>query len=239
MKASTPALILYIISGLIFFLSSIMGYEYLVLIAKPIIVPSIFFYYWQESQGKINFWFSLILFCLFASEIFNLFDGSQIFVFVVLFNLSAYCILLSFIIKKLLKLKIRVLDKINLSYIILMFLFLCCLLYVSLFLVFDTSFKLYGFIAIYDFVLVTIGFLNALLYVFDHNKANTYLMMTVFSFIICDLFFAIYYYYYDFIFFRYISIVCNIISLYFLVRYFLLGKEKRIENKEVDSKLNR
>lgn len=238
MKASTPALILYIISGLLFFLSSVMGDEYLVLITKPIIVPSIFFYYWQESYGKINFWFSLTLFCLFASEIFNLFEGNQIFVFVILFNLFAYCILLGFIVKKLRKLNIRFLDKINLSYIILMFLFLSCLLYVGLFLVFDPSFKLYAFIAVYGFILVTIVFLNTLLYVFKNNKANTYLMMTTFSFIICDLFFVIYYYYYNFIFFRYISIICNIISLYFLVRYFLSSEEMSIENKEMDNQPN-
>lgn len=224
MKASTPALILYIISGLIFFLSAIMGNEYLTLIAKPIIIPAIFFYYWQESKGKINVWFSMVLFLLFVSGVLNLFDDEKIFFYVIVCNLFAYCILLNFALKSIFELKFHLPDKINLSYIILMFLFLSSLLYVSLFLLFDLKFELYFVIIIYGISSVLLSSLSTILYMQQQNQANFFLMMTSFTFIVSDLFYVMYYYYYDFVFFRGISIFSYIVSFYILVNYFLLRK---------------
>lgn len=232
MKASTPSLLLYIVSGFLFFLSTIIDNEYLTLIAKPIISTSIFFYYWQESHGKVNFWFSSIIILLFTSGIFNLFEDEFALQYVILINFVAYCILLGFIIRSLFELRIKSIDNYNLAYIIFMLLFLSSLLYVCLFLVFDSTSDLYLFIIVYTIILLIIGVLNALLYSFKSTRENIFLMMTTFCFIICDLFYAIYYYYYDFVFFRYVSILCNIVSFYFLVNYFLLKKENS-ENDEV------
>ena len=230
MKASTPALLLYIVSGFLFFLSTIIDNEYLTLIAKPIISTSIFFYYWQESHGKVNFWFSSIIILFFASGIFTLFEDEFALQYVILINFVAYCILLAFIIRSLFELRIKSINNYNLAYIIFMLLFLSSLLYMCLFLVFDSTSDL--FIIVYTVILLIIGVLTVLLYSLKNTRENIYLMMTIFCFIICDLFDVIYYYDYDFIFFRYVSILCNIVSFYFLVNYFLLKKENR-ENDEV------
>ena len=231
MKASTPSLLLYIVSGFLFFLSIIMDNEYLTLIAKPIISTSIFFYYWQESHGKVNFWFSFIIILLFTSGIFNLFEDEFALQYVILINFVVYCILLGFIIRSLLELRIKSIDNYNLAYIVFMLLFLSSLLYVCLFLVFDFTSDLYLFIIVYTVILLIIGVLNTLLYRLKKTPENVYLMMTTFCFIICDLCYAIYSYYYDFIFFRYVSILCNIVSFYFLVNYFLLKNENGKNNE--------
>jgi hypothetical protein len=229
MKTTTPALILYMLSGLIFFLSSINGIDYLMLISKPIIIPSIFFYYWQKCQDKINFWFSLVLFLLFVSGVLNLFDGEKIFFYVIVFNFFAYCILLFFTLKSIFELKFHLPDKINLSYIILMFLFLSSLLYISLFLMLDLKFELYFVIIIYGISSVLLGSLSTILYTQQQNQANFFLMMTSFTFIVSDLFYVMYYYYYDFVFFRGISIFSYLVSFYLLVNYFLLRKPTCID----------
>jgi hypothetical protein len=225
MKDIKPALILYIISGFLFFLSTIIENEQLSLITKPMISTSMLFYYWQSCKGKINFWFTTILILFFISGVLNLFDDAFVLKYVIITNLISYTILLSFIVRSLLELKLKLLDNINLTYIVLMFLFLCCLLYVCLFLIFDSNSELYQLIILYGFVLLIIGISNTILCSLDYNKANIYLMVTTFCYIICDLFYSLYYYYYDFIFFRYVSILCNILSFYFLVNYFLQKNE--------------
>jgi glucose uptake protein GlcU len=227
MKAIKPPLLLYMISGFLFFLSTIINNEYLTLVSKPVISTSIFFHYFHESRGKVNFWFSLVLFLLFVSGIFNLFEDEFALQYVILINLVVYCILLGFVIRSLFEINLKSLDNVNLTYIILMLLFLSCLLYVCLFLVFDSTSVLYLYIIVYGSILLILGFLNTVLYDFKNSKEVVSLMMATFCFIICDLFYVIYYYYYDFIFFRYISVLCNIISFYFLVNYFLLRDENK------------
>jgi hypothetical protein len=185
------------------------------------IAPSILFYYWQESDGKINFWPTLVIIMFFFSGVLNLFDDDYVLKYVIIVNFFSYSIILSFIIRSLLEFKFKYLDNINLIYIILTFLFLCSLLYVSLFLVFDTNHQLYGMISVYAFELLLMGVLNSIACTVNFNKCNKYLMITIICYIMCDLFYIIYYYYYDFVLFRYFSILSNIISFYFLVNFFL------------------
>ncbi|SFA89073.1 hypothetical protein SAMN05660845_0829 [Flavobacterium swingsii] len=227
MKAIKPPLLLYMISGFLFFLSIIIDNEYLTLVSKPVISSSIFFYYLQESRGKVSFWFSIVLLLLFVSGIFNLFEDELTLQYVILVNLVVYCILLGFVIRSLFEINLKSLDNVSLTYIILMLFFLSSLLYVCLFLVFDSTSVLYLYIIVYGSILLILGFLNTVLYAFKNSKEVVSLMMATFCFIICDLFYVIYYYYYDFIFFRYISVLCNIISFYFLVNYFLLRNENK------------
>jgi hypothetical protein len=225
MKAIKPPLLLYVISGFLFFLSIIIDNEYLTLVSKPVISTSIFFYYLQESRGKVNFWFSAVLILLFVSGIFNLFEDELTLQYVILINLVVYCILLGFVIRSLFEIKLKLLDNVSLTYITLMLFFLSCLLYVCLFLVFDSTSVLYLYLIVYGSILLILGFLNTVLYALKNSKEIVSLMMATFCFIICDLFYVIYYYYYDFIFFRYVSVLCNIVSFYFLVNYFLLRDE--------------
>ena len=231
MKASTPALVLYILSSLLYFISVIKGFDYLTLVVKPIIIPSIFFYYWQERHGNINFWFAMVLFSFFVSGILNLFDDEKFFFYVIIFNLFAYCILLSFVIKNIFELKFHFPDKINLSYIVLMFLFFSSLLYISLFLMFDLKFELYSIIIIYGISSVLLGSLSTMLYIQQQSQTNFLLMMTSFAFIVSNLFYVMYHYYYDFIFFRGISELSYILSFYVLVHYFLLAETNHEEDE--------
>lgn len=233
MKYKSPAFIVYVISGLLFFLSAILNNEFIALFSKPIISSSILFYYWQESRSKINLWYALILTLLFFSGILNLFDDGIVLKYVILTNLVVYCILLGFIVKSLFEKTLKMVDNVNLSFIIIMFLFLASLLYLCLFQIFDKTSELYLYIIVYSCVLTTLGLLNTVLFIINNKSSNVYLMIATFCYIICDSFYVIYYYYYNFIFFRYFSILANIISFYFLVNYFLLSNQKE-EVFEID-----
>lgn len=225
MKASTPALVLYILSSFIYFIAVVVGIDSLVSIVKPIIIPSIFFYYWQVSNGRISFWASIILLLFFVSGILNLFYDDRSFFFVVLANFFAYCILLCFVLKNIFELKFHLPDRINLSYMVLMFLFFLSLLYFSLVLMFDLKIELYLLIIVYGISSVTFGSSATILYTLQQNQTNFYLMMTSFTFIVSDLFFVMYHFYNNFIFFMGISILSYVVSFYVLVYYFLLSKK--------------
>ena len=227
MKTINPPLLLFIISGILYFLSIVIDNEYLILISKPIIFTSIFFYYLQESNGKIKFLFAAVLLLLSLSGILILFEDDVTLRYVMLINILAYSILLGFVANSLYNINFKLLDNINLIYIFLMLIFLSCLLYLCLFVVFDATSVLYLYYVVYGSVLLILGFLITVLYVLNNSKDIVYLMIATFCFIICDLFHAIYFYYYELVFFRYTSVLCNILSFYFLVHYFLL-KNKNV-----------
>ncbi len=201
------------------------------MIIKPIIVPSILFYYLEKKKGKTNFWYVLILLMFFASGVLNLFEDELAFVYVIIINALAYVTLSVFTIKHIISLELKIFNRFNLFYILFTVLFLLCLVYVIFFIVFDKNFQLYGFVILYSFALFLLTFSNTLLSSLNYNQANSYLMITIFCYLICDIFYALYYYYLDLLFFRYVSIFCNVISFYFLVHYFLSDK-KQVESLE-------
>ena len=159
------------------------------------------------------------------SGITNLFEGN--FKYVLLLNFCAYSIFLFILIKNILRFKLEIMQKNNLSVFLLIIIFFLCLIYISRFIVFDATFKLYKFMYAYDFLLMGIGVCSALLYLADLSNKNTYLILTVLNIVICEICYGIYYYYYPFFFFRYISIFCYIVSFYFLVNYFLNTNEHK------------
>ena len=228
MKASSPAMILYLSSSILYLLSIIFDYTDLILLFKPIIASSMLFYYLQECKGKVNFWYTLVLILLFISGILNTFEDELVLIYIIIVNFFVYGILLTNTILSLFKLKIKLLDKINVSYVIITSFFLMTLAYVSIFVVFNPTSDIYYFIVLYSLLLLLLGIFNTIKFIANYSKANVYLMISTFCFIICDLFYALYYYYYDFIFFRYISILCNVINFYFLVNYFLARRNKQL-----------
>lgn len=225
MKLLTPALLLYIISGLTFAISSLMGYENMVFVSKPMIASSIIFHYLYEVKNKVNYWHLLFLFLYFLSGVLNLFEDSQTLVYVLVLNMLCYSILFGLVVKKMFDINYRNIDNINLLYIILTIVFLGTLVYVCLGLIFTRENEMYAYFVLYALILTCLTISTTILYTLKHSNAIVYLLVAAFCYLICDLFYIIYYYYYNFIFFRLLSIVSSVISYYFVVNYFLKSNE--------------
>ena len=148
MKASSPALILYVSSSIFYLLTVIFKYSDLILVFKPMIASSMLFYYLQECKGKVNFWYTLVLILLFISGILNIFEDEFVLIYIIIVNFFIYGILLTNTILSLFKLKIKLLDKINVSYVIITSFFLMTLAYVSIFVVFNPTSDIYYFIVL-------------------------------------------------------------------------------------------
>ncbi len=222
---------LYIISGLIYIISALLRWDYIVFVSKPIIASSIMFYYWQEAKN-INYWYFLFLFLYFWSGILNLFEDDQTLLYVLLLNMSAYTILLSLVVKKMFGINFKDIDNINLLYIILTIIFLATLVYVCLVLVFNKESGLYFYLVAYAIILTSLAIGGTILYTLKHSNAIVYLLLATFCYLICDLFYIVYYYYYNLFFFRLLSILSSVVSYYFVVTYFLKeSNDATVENQ--------
>lgn len=225
MKLLTPAFVLYIISGLTFVISSMLGYENVIFVSKPMIASSIIFHYINEVKFKVNYWHLLFLFSYFLSGVLNLFEDNQTLVYVLSLNMLAYSVLQSFIVKKMFSINYKNIDNVNLLYIILTLIFLGTLVYLCLGLIFTKENEMYSYFVLYSIILASLVISSTILYTLKHSNAIVYLLLAAFCYLICDLFYIIYYYYYNFIFFRLLSILSSVLSYYFVVNYFLKSNE--------------
>ncbi|RXR17803.1 hypothetical protein EQG63_09985 [Flavobacterium amnicola] len=220
---------LYFIFGILYFLSTFMDWTYTSYFAKPLFIGAISFYYIEESRKNINYYNCIILIFFLISGVINLLEGFDYFVYVLFFNFLAYCMLLLQLIKELRHKKLYIIDKENYTSILLTFIFLACILYISSLIVFDSSFELYKVILVYDAILITFVFSAAYAYLAKPNQKNTYLIIYALITIMCELFYGIYYYYYKLDFLRFTSIFCYILSFYFLIHYFLKENDTILE----------
>ncbi|MGX7666160.1 hypothetical protein [Flavobacterium pedocola] len=224
MSKLTPALVLYCVASFIFIFSIVFEMGTLSMLFKPMIVPAIYFYYWQQSNGKVSVIFSVILLMFYCGDMMILIQLDNLFVPLMIMNLIAYVLLFKFLIEDLIALRENRIHSSNLFSIIIFTLFLLSLLYVGLKLIFDTSSENYSLITIYGLTLFLLGLQTVFLYILNNSKSNIFLAITVLCFIMSDLFYVLYNYYYDLSIFTYINVVCQVASFYFLVNYILSRK---------------
>ncbi len=221
MKQLTPAIILYIISGLTFTISSLLGYELIIFVSKPIIASSIIFHYLNELKNSVNFWHLLFLLLFFLAGILNLFEDKQALLYVIVINMLCYTILLRLVVKEMFEINFRRIDSLNVIYFVLTIVFVVTLVYVCLGLVFTNKNAMYPYLILYAIIITSLTLSCTVLYTLKHSNAMVFLLLAAFCYLICDLFYIIYYYYYNFIFFRLLSIMSYIVSYYFIVTYFI------------------
>lgn len=222
MNKITPALILYFAASLVYVLSVVLHWDSIItFLFKPMITPAIYFYYWQESQGKVKLFPSLVIWLFFLGDMLILIEYENLLVPLMLLNLIAYLILGFYVTKDLLKIKNPEISSYTLLIICIVVAFLLSLLYAALTLVFSASDSNYGLLMVYGLSLVLLGIEAVAYYVLKNNTAGFFLLITVLCFVICDLFYVLFNYYSQFEVFIYINVFCQAISFYFLVKYFL------------------
>ena len=226
MKHITPALWAYLFSGITYIISAMFHWDTFVFLAKPIIGSSILFHYFNESRKHTKFLPVIFLLLYFIGGIFNLFEDADVLKYVLILNMLGYSLLIVMVLKKIVLLKYNQFDNINLIYILLSILFIGTLMYLSVFLVFNKSFSLYSYIVTYAVILSVLAVFVSILYAINPENSIVYLLLAVFCYLVCDIFYVIYYYSYDFIFFRLLSILGSVVSYYFIVNYFISSQQE-------------
>ncbi|MDR6845860.1 hypothetical protein [Flavobacterium granuli] len=229
MKASTPSLIIFFITSVLAIIFKLMEFENLVLCTKSIIIPSLFIYYLVSNNYKVSGLKAIIFFLFFVRDIFNTLKISESAMGSFLCVLAVYVLLIFMAKKDFKQLKFSFRD--SLSIFILIFgIAAICYSVLNLKLEnLELDFSLYVAFGIILSVLSVISILN---YIKNGSYAFFNAMLMCICFIITDIFFVLYkFYFYNYVF-TLISIITQFSSYFFMVNYFLEKNKVSDELKE-------
>ncbi|MDP5096799.1 MAG: hypothetical protein NWP90_03810 [Flavobacterium sp.] len=215
------ALFLYFAAILLYVVAVLIGSDNLELFSKPIIIPSIYYFYYTSVKGKISYLFTFSVLSYFTGEILFLLNQDDFLLSSLVFFGIPYIIITFFLTKDFLfYLKIKKYDVNNISfYIILMLLFY--LLYNVLSFINETSQIEFSIYIIYGILLLVMGLLSFLIQFNFNNKAISFMVLMVVFFIISDLFYIFSKSTKDVMALKLINVVSQQLSYYLYVGYFV------------------
>lgn len=219
--SKNPAIYLYLISGLLFLLAILFQNEEFLLVTKPIIIPSILYYYYIETKVRINIFFVLSLILFFIRDMLFLINFDDFYIIGLIIFLLPYLFVIHFLyqdIKEIIaKRKNR---KIDFTFIIIL-LILVNLLVKVLNALEDKSLVEEVFFILFGIELLAMGVMAAMIYFHSSIKRNFYLAITVVAFILSDLFFILNNNLQNLLVFELINGLAQTASYFFYVKYFL------------------
>ncbi|REG99696.1 hypothetical protein C8P67_104327 [Flavobacterium aquicola] len=223
MKASTPSLILFFVTSVLAIIFKLLQSDMLMLYTKSVVVPSLFIYYLVSNNYKTKLLNALIFLLFFVREVFNTLRIIESPMGSFLCVLMVYILLLFFAWRDSAFLKYKYNDIFSIS---LLFIGMGAICFSVLNLKLENlelDFSLY----------VVFGLILSLLTVFsilNYIKAGSLVffngMLMCVSFVISDVFFVLYkFYFYNYLL-TLVSLVTQFSSYFFMVNYFL-EKERR------------
>jgi hypothetical protein len=226
MKASTPSLLLFGITSIAAVVFKLFHFEILTLFAKSIIVPSLFIYYLVSNNYKVSLLNSIMFILFFARDVFNMLNIQETAMGSFLCVLIVYLLLLYFAQKEIKLLKFNYKDSFFLTVLILTMSVICYSVLSLNLENLELNFYLYVVFGIILSVLTIISVAN-------YNKTGSYTffngMMMCLCFVVTDIFFVMYkfYFYHDIM--MLISIITQFLSYFFMANYFI-EKDKVVED---------
>lgn len=226
MKASTPSLILFFVTSILTIIFKLMGYDNLMLCTKPMIIPSLFIYYLVSNNYKLSGLKAVIFLLFFARDVFIMIGIDESAMGAFLCVLVVYLLLLYLAQKDFKRLEFNFMDSISIV-ILISGIGTICYSVLNLKLEnLELDFSLY---VIFGLILSFLSVISIINYIKKGSHALFIGMLMCVSFIISDIFFVLYkFYFYNYIF-TLISIVTQFSSYFFMVDYFL-EKEKVSED---------
>lgn len=217
----------FIVVCVLYFFSSLLQLDSLEVLTKPLFLPLLLWYYLKRTKSDFQNRVVISFVFYYIGEMLVLNDGKQYYLMAVSLFLIPYLILLYFVFKDLIPLlKIHGYNKINVSVFIVFILLVY--LYVSVISILDTeSFFEQILLDLYGFVLILLGVFAITLHVLKNSAANLFLIMTIITFIVSDLFYIfIVKIEYNWVF-KSINLISQLFSYYFFVIYSLIKVKGR------------
>lgn len=226
MKASTPSLILFSLTSVLAIIFKLLDHDIMVLYTKSMIIPSLFIYYLVSNDYKISPLKTLIFSAFFIRDIFNTLKISETAMGAFLCVLFVYILLLYIALKEFKAFKFSYKDTISFFILILVIGTICYSVLNLKLENLELDFSLYAFFGIILSVLSVVSIIN---YIKSESYAFFNGMLMSICFIITDVFFIIYKFYFYNYAFTLVSLITQFLSYFFMVNYFL-EKDKVIEN---------
>ena len=225
MKDSKSALYLFISASLIVILSSVLKYDNIVMLAKPMIIPSAFFYYLQTKKTLLDLSVTAIFISFFIGDMIILVLGDSAIKMILLTFLIGYLMLFKSIVEDLIKIEFYFS---SLLYVFVLMILLVGILYFILDLPITQIIENYWLFMIYGIVLIVLVLLSTYNYVSNQNINSFNLLIATLSMLLSDLFYCFYNYVMKSSLLDAMNLFTQFLSYYLLIKYY---NSRMISNK--------
>ena len=215
------ALILYFIAFIFYIIAVLIGSDNLELFSKPIIIPSIYYFYYISVRGKIDYLFSLSVLSFFIGEILHLISREEFNVSGLVFLLIPYFIVLYFIFQDLIYyLKKKKINLNTFSFYIIVMLLVYLLFNALMMMIEEKSFEFFIYF-LYGILLLLMGILAFVMLINYNNRTILYTGFMVGCFLLSDLFFVFSKKIPDLIALKLINVATQELSFFCYISYFV------------------
>lgn len=221
MKTEAIALRLYVLSSLLAILATIIDNDTLILLAKPTVIPAIYYYYLSTKTRKTNWLFVFVLLLNFIGDTIVLLEIPDQTLIIMVPYFFSYLIMLYFAIQDVRQLRF---DFSGVLLCFVVFLFLMYVLYELIQLFSFTNPELVVPVIVYGTVLGIYGAIALYCYYKRVRAYTYYLLMFALTSIVSDVFYIAFNFIYRIPFLNYFEFTVQLISYYFVVKYFVLRR---------------
>ncbi len=215
------ALILYFTAFVLYIIAVLIGSDNLELFSKPIIIPSIYYYYYISVRGKVNYLFSFSILSFFIGEILHLISREGFNVSGLIFLLIPYFIILFFIFQDLIYyLKKKKINLNTFSFYIIVMLLVYLLFNALMMMIEEKSFEFFIYF-LYGIFLLLMGILAFVMLINYNNRTILYTGFMVGCFLLSDLFFVFSKKIPDLIALKLINVTTQELSFFCYISYFV------------------
>lgn len=218
-----PALGLYFISSLLVLIAVIFDWHDIEQLAKPIVIPSIFYYYLQFRYKRINWWFFTAISVSFLGDMLLLIDPNTDILWIIFCFIICYIILIKFGIEDLVPQKLTIS---NISIGIISVAFLLFVIFSIIDLIDPKSTERYIIFLFYGISLLILTVISLFNFFSDASKAALYFSIMALCIVISDVFYSFYHFIEPINMFNYINIFFQLASYSCMIFYFLVRNEK-------------
>ena len=226
MRDSLPSLVLFITAGTLALVAKICDIEVLMIVAKPMVIPAIFYYYIQTKTRDINFWFTLALWSFFLSDMVMVLFPLTGMVWIMVSCMVSYVIMLKFAIDDC---KVIKFSAFNIVFLAILLFLLGYILFTILNLKIDSIISNYLLYLVYGIILIVLVAVSAFNYLSDSNTAFLHLCSMALCMLVSDLFFCIYRFVIQLPVIDHINLFAQFMSYFFMVKYFNSRKDNELQ----------
>jgi len=226
MKIRNIAVYTYFVSCIIAIIGLISNSELLLLVTKPIIIPSIYFYYVSKVRN-ISLIFTLVMICNFIGDAIVILRLENPLYMMTPYFIS-YLLLLIFVFQDAAKMK---LTTAAVSFAVLILCALICILILLVNIDDANATSLVPALIVYGLALTTLSTVTAYNYLSDKSMHTYYMLVAVACSWCSDVFYVLYNLHFDIPVMNYINAAMQLFSYFFFVKYIVARNKANIVRK--------
>ncbi len=218
MKTLTPSLGLYFTACFLVVLFYYINLEEWVIYPKAVILPAIFYYYYSNNNYKISPDKAAVFLLSYIADIYILLGYDSSFIVAECCLVVVYLILLRYVVKDFITSKFRKKDALPIAIALLL---VSYLLFTMMSLDFMNERRFFYLFLFHGVVLAMIGKLGMISYIAKGSRQTLSCVLMWTCFALSDIFYMLYHFYLPFYIFELINVAAQVLSYFFMVRYFL------------------